>query len=83
MGESIGGCRFKVEEVNNGWVIEFMPRLDADPNLDRKLQAQSRLQKHVAPSEAESLLYVIHQLLIEQDPPDQDDEPTASQPEDE
>ena len=73
MGSFIGGMRFKVEEVNNGWIIEFHPR---------KTALHSRpTEKHVSTYERESLLEVIHNLLLEQHQLDQAEEPTASQTE--
>lgn len=69
----VGGCRFKVEEVNNGWVIEFHPR-----RID---ETSSKTEKHVAQSDNENwaLLETLKNLLEEQDRPDQDEEPTASE----
>lgn len=79
MGEYIGGCRFKVEEVDNGWIIEFHPRRDKEGR-----HKSSNLQKHCAGPDISDLQEVLHELLYrELHPPVQVDEPTASQPESE
>ena len=82
MGEYMGGCRFKVEQVDNGWYIEFHPKLDFNPDLDRKLHTQSRMQKHCAGPDIADLMEVLHELLYRSlHPIVQAEEPTASQPE--
>ena len=69
----VGGCRFKVEEVNNGWVIEFHPR-----RID---ETSSKTEKHVAQSDNENwaLLEALKNLLAKQDQLDWEDQPTTSE----
>ena len=73
MAAWIGGCRFKVEEVNNGWIIEFHPR--------KVGEASSKTEKHIAQQDYSHfhLLEILRGLLEEQGQPDQDEEPTASE----
>lgn len=73
MASWIGGCRFKIEEVDNGWIIEFHPR-----KVD---ETSSKTQKHIAQLDYSNfhLLEVLRSLLEEQDQPDQEEEPTASE----
>ena len=65
-----GLTRFKLEEVDNGWVIEFQPRRGDLPD------SKTRAEKHVSHCETESLLEVIHNLLLEQDRKADEDHPT-------
>ena len=76
MPDWIGGCRFKIEEVNNGWIIEFHPRKDGAIDVPKT-------QKHIAQHNQGHflLLDVLKTLLEEQDQLVEADEPTASQPE--
>ena len=76
MAEWIGGCRFKVEDVNNGWIIEFHPRKDGAIDAPKT-------KKHIAKHDSGHflLLEVLKGLLVEQDQLDQDEQPTPSEPE--
>ena len=74
MGSFIGGLRFKVEQVDNGWIVEFHPKQTA---LDSR-----PMQKHCAGADIADLIEVLHELLYrEQARLDQADKPTASQTE--
>ena len=76
MGDYIGGCRFKVEQVDNGWVIEFQQTRNATHTN------RSTLVRYCAGPEIADLIQVLVELLHrEQDRLDQADEPNASQPE--
>jgi len=55
-----GLTRFKIEEVNNGWIIEFHPRRGDLPD------SQTRVERHVSQHGTETLLEIIHELLLEQ-----------------
>ena len=86
MGEFLGGCRFKVEEVENGWIIEFHP--------SKRGEFKSRLQKYCAGPDVADLQEVLHELLYRdeaqrratketqsrqaEDPAAQRDQPTPS-----
>lgn len=65
-----GLTRFKVEEVDNGWVIEFQPRRGDLP--DNK----TRAEKHIALAGNKDLLRIIGTLLEVQDRIDDQDQPT-------
>ena len=72
MPDWIGGCRFKVEEVNNGWIIEFHPRKHGAADAPKT-------QKHIARHDHGLLLEVLKNLLEEQDQQDQADQPKSSE----
>ena len=65
-----GLTRFKVEEVDNGWVIEFQPRRGDLPD------SKTRAEKHIALDRNEDLLGVIGTLLLAQDRKADEDQPT-------
>ena len=76
MGSFIGGLRFKVEQVDNGWYIEFHPRKNDG------LNSVTLIQKHCAGPDVADLIEVLHELLYrEQVRLAREEEPTASQPE--
>ena len=77
MGDYIGGCRFKVEQVENGWVVEFQQTRNASHTN------RSTLVRYCAGPDVADLMEVLHEHLYrEQARLDQADEPTVSQPED-
>jgi len=72
--EWIGGCRFKVEQVNNGWTIEFHPSKNLHTTDHR-----SKMSKHVAQEDLFSLLEVLEFLLQEQAQLVQESQPKPSE----
>ena len=65
-----GLTRFKIEEVDNGWIIEFQPRRGDLPD------SKTRVERHVSRYGSETLLEIIHNLLLEQDRKADEDQPT-------
>ena len=66
-----GLTRFKVEEVDNGWIIEFQPRRGDLPS------DKTRTEKHIAEESPRHLLRVIESLLLAQDRIADEDQPTS------
>ena len=66
--------KLKIDEVQNGWVVEFYPAINV------KDKSGSKIEKHIAYAAVPDLLMLLEALLLrEEAPQDLDEEPKASE----